>query len=44
MSINIARAAATRTVDGRRYVLCSDLCRDRFDADPNRYAANEARP
>jgi putative ABC transport system ATP-binding protein len=41
MTINVARATATRVVGTRRYVLCSEVCRDRFDANPDEYTTNE---
>jgi len=38
MSIQPGRAAASRSVNGRTYQLCSASCVVRFDADPARYA------
>ena len=37
MTINVHRAAGERSVAGTRYVFCSDLCLERFDADPRRF-------
>lgn len=42
MTINIERAAGHRTVGDHGYHLCSDLCLDRFDTQPERYSANTA--
>jgi putative ABC transport system ATP-binding protein len=38
MTINIERAAGYRDAGDQCYHLCSDLCLDRFDAQPERYA------
>lgn len=35
MAIVPARAAATRTVGGRTYVFCSQICVERFDRSPS---------
>jgi len=37
MAIVPARAAATRTVDGRTYVFCSQICAERFDRSPSAF-------
>ncbi|MBA2327865.1 MAG: YHS domain-containing protein, partial [Actinobacteria bacterium] len=37
MTINAARAAGQRERDGRVHFFCSDICVERFDADPERY-------
>lgn len=41
MAINIGRAAGRRSIGDQCYYLCSDLCLDRFDAQPERYSANK---
>ena len=38
MSFPMATAAAVRAVDGRPVYLCSDICAERFDRAPGRYA------
>lgn len=42
MRINPARAAGRREHRRVTYFLCSDVCVNRFDADPDRYAREEA--
>jgi putative ABC transport system ATP-binding protein len=37
MTINVQRAAGERSVAGASYLFCSELCLDRFDAEPGRY-------
>lgn len=39
MSIDPERAAAMRTVGGRNFFLCSASCLEKFDKEPERYAA-----
>jgi uncharacterized protein len=44
MQVRTADAPATATHNGVRYFFCSDHCRERFEADPQRYAAEHANP
>ncbi|MEX1172060.1 MAG: ATP-binding cassette domain-containing protein [Chloroflexota bacterium] len=37
MTVTIEHAAGRRTVAGHDYAFCSEICLDRFDADPDRY-------
>jgi len=37
MTINAERAAGERSVTGTTYRFCSDVCLERFDAEPGRY-------
>ena len=37
MTINVERAAGERSVEGRLYMFCSELCLERFDSDPGRF-------
>lgn len=37
MTINVQRAAGERSFAGASYLFCSELCLERFDADPRRY-------
>lgn len=37
MRVDEWTAAITTTFDNQRFVFCSQRCRDRFDADPERY-------
>ena len=39
MTVPVARAAGERVVGGTASVFCSELCLDRFDADPAAYTA-----
>jgi YHS domain-containing protein len=39
MRIDPDDAAATAEHEGKTYYLCSEACRDRFEADPASYAA-----
>lgn len=38
MQVQTANAPAQTTYEGRRYRFCSDRCRERFDAEPVRFA------
>jgi YHS domain-containing protein/uncharacterized membrane protein YraQ (UPF0718 family) len=38
MQVRTAHAPATASHDGHRYYFCSDRCRDRFAAEPDRHA------
>jgi uncharacterized protein (TIGR00725 family) len=42
MQIRPEAAAAERTVDGQRYVFCSESCARRFDTDPGTYTKGQA--
>ena len=42
MQVQTASAPASRHHGGDRYSFCSDRCADRFDTDPDRYAAGPA--
>ncbi len=42
MTISVERAAASRVVRDRSYMFCSEICVDRFDADPARFIDQEA--
>jgi uncharacterized protein len=42
MQVETANAPAGANRDGRAYYFCSDRCRERFEAEPDRYA--ESRP
>ena len=42
MQLRPEAAAAERTVDGQRYLFCSDSCAKRFDADPGTYTKEQA--
>ena len=35
MTVDVASPGARATVDGRDYVFCSQVCADRFTADPS---------
>jgi Cu+-exporting ATPase len=37
MKVEPSRAAASTTYEGRSYLFCSQSCKERFDADPERY-------
>jgi P-type Cu+ transporter len=39
MTVDEAKAAATSTYNGKKYYFCNPRCRDRFDADPERFLA-----
>lgn len=39
MEVDPERAAGMRTVKGRNYFLCSPSCLEKFDQEPERYAA-----
>jgi len=41
MTIDSSKAAATEVVKGQTYYFCSTSCRDKFRADPDRYAKQE---
>jgi putative ABC transport system ATP-binding protein len=41
MMIDASRAAGDREAGGRRFWFCSDICLERFDAEPQRYAASQ---
>jgi hypothetical protein len=38
MQVRVADAPARATHDGRTYYFCSDRCREKFEADPDRYS------
>lgn len=40
MTIDTGTAAGQSQYEGRTFYFCSVQCRQKFDADPNRYAAN----
>ncbi len=40
MQVEQANAPATATVGGTRFFFCSEHCRDRFQAEPSRFAAS----
>jgi P-type Cu+ transporter len=42
MLVDPEQAAGRREYDGKTYYLCSPTCLDRFDADPQRYAQQQA--
>jgi YHS domain-containing protein len=42
MMIDAEAAAGQSTTSGRTYYFCSTQCRQRFDANPNEYAASAA--
>ena len=44
MQVEVANAAARTEHDGRVFHFCSDHCRRRFEADPQRYDARRAEP
>jgi Cu+-exporting ATPase len=44
MTVEDSAAAPRATHDGRSYVFCSTTCRDRFIADPDRYARTDSDP
>jgi uncharacterized protein len=44
MQVEVANAAARSERDGQVVYFCSDHCRHRFEADPQRYAEREAEP
>ena len=39
MTVDEAKAAATSSYKGKKYYFCNPRCRDRFDADPERFLA-----
>ncbi len=43
MSVDPAKAAATREHDGTTFYFCSTSCAETFDADPHRYGHGQAR-
>ncbi len=44
MQVEVANAPACSLQAGKRFYFCSDRCRERFDADPTRFAARRAEP
>ena len=43
MQVKTANAPASVLRAGKRFYFCSDRCRMRFEADPERYPAKEAK-
>ncbi len=43
MKVDPKKAAATRTHEGKTFSFCSPGCAQRIDADPHRYAHQEAK-
>jgi YHS domain-containing protein len=41
MMIDASRAAGERQASGERFWFCSDICMERFDAEPGRYLTAE---
>ena len=41
MQVDEERAAGRSEYDGRAYYFCSAGCKEKFDADPGRYALRE---
>ncbi len=44
MQVEVANAPASAAQAGRRFYFCSDRCRVRFEADPERFAAEKGKP
>jgi YHS domain-containing protein len=44
MQIRIADAPASSVVGGKTIHFCADRCKDRFDADPDKYAKGAVKP
>jgi YHS domain-containing protein len=43
MQVRTANAPARTTHDDHTYYFCADRCRERFDAEPDRYTRTTAR-
>lgn len=41
MQIDTAKAAASEVVQGQTYYFCSESCRNKFQASPDRYTKKE---
>ena len=37
MDVDPAKAAATSVYDGKTYYFCAKACKNKFDADPQKY-------
>jgi YHS domain-containing protein len=44
MQVEVANAPASTVQAGKRFYFCSDRCRVRFEADPERFAAKKGKP
>jgi len=43
MQVEVANAPASTVQAGKRFYFCSDRCRVRFEADPERFAAKKGK-
>lgn len=43
MEVSYKTAAAESSYHGRRYYFCADVCREAFEADPERYVSPNRR-
>ena len=44
MQVEVANAPASTVLAGKRFYFCSDRCRVRFEADPERFSAKKSEP